>query len=153
LSHFPLSEAEAHMLPKRVPWLLAKPEVQAQLDALRIALVVPLERRGLICVDFADLVVVLANGGEARLTQASGKTASLAFDGLFTDKKLHEWLSAPNVAACLHIRANPGFTMSDLDLAGHRLDSLLAEESYVVISARAWNGDEAELTLLTVARR
>lgn len=153
LSNFSLSECETQMLPRRVPWLQAMSDVGAQLHTLHTALVVPLERRGLICVDFGELVVALANGGEARLAQASGRTASLACDGLFADEKLLEWLSATTVAVCLHIHANPGFTMSEFDLIGQRLEPFMAQESLVIISTNAWDGDEVELTLLAVLAR
>ncbi|MDN5781231.1 MAG: hypothetical protein L0H23_04265, partial [Luteimonas sp.] len=83
LSDVPLTAADLRQLPARVPWLAAAADIDAQLRALRTALVLPLEQRALVCVDFADLVAVLANGGEARLLQAVGETAATACEALF----------------------------------------------------------------------
>jgi len=153
LSHYPLTAVDVQLLPKRVPWLRAMPEVHAQLHALRTALAMPLEERGLICVDFADFVAALANGGESQLSQVSAPTASLACDALFCHEALQEWLSAAKMAICLHIRAGLEFTMSEFDIVGRRLESFVAEEALVIISAGVWEGDGVELTLLAVSRR
>jgi hypothetical protein len=153
LSHFPLSGEETRRLPKRVPWFRAMPEVETQLQILRTALVVPLERRGLVCVDFAELVAILANGGEARLMQASGATTSIACDGLFAEGNSPEWLSAAKMAVSLHLRANPGFAMSEFDEAGRRLESFVAADSLVISSTNPWEGEGVEMTLLAVSAR
>ncbi|MEO8365745.1 MAG: hypothetical protein ABI538_06005 [Pseudoxanthomonas sp.] len=140
VSHFPLSTSDERMLPARVSWLRVTATMDAQLQALRNALVLPLEQRGLACVDFAEFVVILANGGEARLSQACGATASIACDRLFKKETSPAWVAAPRTSASLHFRANPGFPMSDFDQAGRRSESLMAEDSLVVVSANAWKG-------------
>jgi hypothetical protein len=153
LSHFPMSDADIQLLPKRVPWLKALPDIDAQLHALRAALVVPLERRGLPCVDFAEMVVVLANGGEAHLSQASAPSMLLAFDALLSHQAQREWISAANVAMCLHVRSSPRFSLDEFDLIGQRLETFLSDEALVVQSTGPWDGDGVELTLLTVSMR
>lgn len=155
VSHFPPSEAETRQLPSRVPWIRAAPSVHAQLEQLRNVLVVPLLERGLVCVDFADLVVTLAHGGEARLAQASGLTMALACNDLLSDATFQEWISAADMAVFLHIRFGGTFNMSDFELAEQRLEYFVAPESLLVLSegTRKGNKHGVELTLLAVSRR
>lgn len=153
VSHFPLSTSDERMLPARVPWLRVMATIDTQLQALRNALVLPLQQRGLVCVEFAEFVVILANGGEARLTQACGATASIACDRLFKKETSPAWLAAPRTAASLHIRANPDFPMSDFEQAGRRIESLVAEDSLFVASTNTWEGKSVELSLLAVSAR
>lgn len=148
-----MSDADIARLPKRIPWLRATSDAQTHLGLLRTALALPLEKRGLVCVDFVDMIAVLANGGEVRLTQASAPTASLACDALFSDDVQREWIATANAAVCLHIRVRPGFTMSDFDLIGNRLESCVSEQALIVLSTGMWDGDGVELTLLAVSTR
>ena len=104
-------------------------------------------------MDFADLVSVLINGGEARVIQACGATASTAFDRLLAKEEFPEWISATKLAISLHIRANPGFSMNEFDEIGRRLELLVAEDSLVVMSTSIWDGSGIELTLLVVLPR
>ena len=153
LSHFPFSNADVALLPKRIPWMQATSEVQRHLDVLRTALVLPLEFRGLVCVNFADMFMVLANGGEARLSQASAPTALRACEALFSDSELRRWLLTAKASVSMHIRAPGGFSLSDFDLIGHRLANSVYEEAVITLSTGICAGDRIELTLLAVSTR
>jgi cell division GTPase FtsZ len=104
-------------------------------------------------VDFADFISVLANGGEARVIQASGATASTAFDHLLAKEEFPEWISDTKAAVSLHIRANPVLSMNEFDEIGRLLESQVTEDSLVVMSIGVWNGRGIELTLLSVSAR
>lgn len=152
-SDFRLSASDVALLPQRTPWLYAPSDVQACLRILHTALALPLEQRGLICVDFMDMVSVLINGGEARVSQVTGSSAALACDALLAEGTPQEGLSAAGTAMCLHIRAHPGFAMSDFDLIGSRLESIVHEDSLIVMSTGISDRAGVELTLLSVTAR
>lgn len=155
LSHLPLSPAEEAALPSYVAWTHLRGAPDDTLAVLRKLLVDTQEKRGFICIDFADHVFALAPGGEFDVFCGHGATALVATEGAVRQANVRERQLSHAASSLLCVRAGPDMPLSDLEAALAVIDRVVSVDC---ISAASSLPDQyahsgAETLLMSVMPR